>query len=807
MIRLLFLLAMVLATLTTNFSQAFNTTLRGQLSYSQNLNDIWGYAAPDGTEYALVGTRTGFSIVSLADHDSPVEVAFIPGDASTWRDIKTYGTYAYVTTDTGDDGLLIVDLSDLPNSAPFEYVNVGIAGSDDVLLTAHNIFIDTLSGIAYISGGNYNGGGMVLYDVATNPGEAIFVNAAPNIYSHDVYVQDNLMYASEIFDGNLAIYDVSDPLNIGLLGTRVTPFAFTHNAWTTADGNYVFTTDERGDAPTAAYDITDPGNPVLIDEFRPSRSVGSGVIPHNAHVLNEYVIISHYTDGLEIADASVPGNMVEVAYYDTWGGGNGGFSGCWGAYPFLPSGLVLATDITNGLYVVEVDYKRAARLKGNVTDANTSAMLNNVSIAIDSPEEAAAATDASGLYQTGVANAGTFEVTFSLLGYGTQTQNVELVEGQEIVLDVALQPLTQIAYTGTVVSAEDGSPIANASVLIEGTNGTLELATDVNGLVNINAIFIGDYIVYAGKWGWVNAAQNIVVAEGSSFTIELEAGYADGFVVDQGWTTEVNAASGFWTRAVPNGTTSGGDFVNPGSDSDNALDLGNKAFVTGNSAQGGVGGDDIDDGTVTLVSPSIDLNLVGDTNIVVSYDYWFYNGGGGSGDPDDVLRVFLDNGSEAVEVTEYFLEDPNTVSSAWTAASFNLDEVNIDLTGELRFIVVAEDEGDGHLSEAGLDNFRITGEFAPSNTSNFVLAGLEVDVFPNPTAALFSVNYSLPFLPKSSADLEVTDVQGRVIQQVLLPANTVNGTIELGANLAAGTYVLRLMVDGAQAYTTKVVKQ
>ena len=45
--------------LSVNLASAqVNTTLLGQRSYSNNLNDIWGYA--DGaTEYALVGVTNG----------------------------------------------------------------------------------------------------------------------------------------------------------------------------------------------------------------------------------------------------------------------------------------------------------------------------------------------------------------------------------------------------------------------------------------------------------------------------------------------------------------------------------------------------------------------------------------------------------------------------------------------------------------------------------------------------------------------------------------------------------------------------
>ncbi|RMF21016.1 MAG: hypothetical protein D6765_16110, partial [Bacteroidetes bacterium] len=51
-----------------------NVELVGHLPYDTELNDIWGWVAPDGTEYALVGTREGVSIVSLAEPGAPQEV-------------------------------------------------------------------------------------------------------------------------------------------------------------------------------------------------------------------------------------------------------------------------------------------------------------------------------------------------------------------------------------------------------------------------------------------------------------------------------------------------------------------------------------------------------------------------------------------------------------------------------------------------------------------------------------------------------------------------------------------------------------
>ncbi|MGB3076087.1 MAG: hypothetical protein WBB36_12230, partial [Chitinophagales bacterium] len=52
-------------------AQNFNLELRGEISYPYSCASIWGYVDDDGTEYALVGTYAGVSIVDVSDPDNP----------------------------------------------------------------------------------------------------------------------------------------------------------------------------------------------------------------------------------------------------------------------------------------------------------------------------------------------------------------------------------------------------------------------------------------------------------------------------------------------------------------------------------------------------------------------------------------------------------------------------------------------------------------------------------------------------------------------------------------------------------------
>jgi len=151
---------------------------------------------------------------------------------------------------------------------------------------------------------------------------------------------------------------------------------------------------------------------MILDAFRPTATLGRGLVPHNVHVLNDFLITSFYKEGVIITDASNPDNLIEVGNYDTFPvqGDFAGFSGCWGAYPFLPSGLVLASDIDNGLFVIEPTYQRAAYLEGMVIDAETGMPIPSASVEILSDDPNFDLSQASGIYKTGQASGGTFLV-------------------------------------------------------------------------------------------------------------------------------------------------------------------------------------------------------------------------------------------------------------------------------------------------------------------------------------------------------------------------------------------------------------
>ena len=434
----------------------YNLTLLGEFEWQNTEgSDIWGWYNPNnGYEYALVGLNDGFSCVDVTNPTNPTEMFYISSKNSTWRDVKTWNNYAYVTTEA-DTGLLIVDLNDMTGQTHWYVTNFTnpVNGSSTEFTSAHNLYIDE-NGIAYIFGAGSNSGsnpsdGVIFLDVESNPTNPYYLGEWGDHYIHDGMARGDTLYAGCINIGELYIIDVSDKNNPIVLGHRSTPSNFSHNIWVSDDGNYVFTTDEKSNAFIGSYDITNLSNIIEIDRIQ--SNPGSNSVPHNTHVDGNFLITSWYRDGTVVHDITYPDNIIQVAYFDSYIGGgnngpNNGFDGCWGTYPYLPSGNIISSDINSSssqsgrLLVFRRDFQQACFLKGNVTDLNSSLPLSGVKVEIISPILNFETTNILGDYSTGVPTAGTFDIIFSKACYLSDTITLSMLNGIVTTLDIALEP-------------------------------------------------------------------------------------------------------------------------------------------------------------------------------------------------------------------------------------------------------------------------------------------------------------------------------------------------------------------------------
>ncbi len=432
-------------------AQNFNVTHRATMTFpNQNLANIWGYTAPDGKEYALVGGANGLIIVDVTNPDSPQYIRQIPGPSSPWREVKTYQHYAYVVTEGGSVGIQVVNLSNLPDTN-LTYQNVNPGG----ITRGHALHVDETKGFLYVYGSNLNGGRAQVFNLNTNPYSPSYVGFVNFIgYVHDGYVDNDTLYSAHIYAGKFAIVRMTNKSNPVLLGSQTTPGAFTHNTW--KSGPYLFTTDEVSNSFLTSYDVSDPSDIRELDRI--AITPGSGSIVHNTHVIDDYAVTSWYKDGFSIIDVSRPANMVEVGRYDTYPQGSGnGFEGCWGVYPYFPSGTIVASNIraygtNNGeLWVMTPNYVRGCYLEGTVTDSVTGNPLPGATVTILSTG-VSGSTNSLGEYKIGQVQSGSVNVSFSKSGYVTKILPATLTSGVLTVLDAALAP--QSGGSGNPVPVE-----------------------------------------------------------------------------------------------------------------------------------------------------------------------------------------------------------------------------------------------------------------------------------------------------------------------------------------------------------------
>jgi choice-of-anchor B domain-containing protein len=333
------LLAQVdLGGLTTNVHAHHDEPLEiaGAVSAAGN----WGYTSPGGRRFALTGTSAGTSIVEVTDGARPRPVALIQGPASQWREIRTYGEYVYVTTEARH-GLDIISMKDPDHPEKVRTWN-------RTFQSAHTLWIDEDRGLLFANGTNTARGTRVL-DLRGNPEDPDEVGSFDGFYIHDAYTRGDTLFASAILDGFLALLDVSNPRRIREITRFNTGGRFTHNAWLTRDGNYVFTTDERPGRPLEGWDIRDPMAPRKVTEY-----IGApNTIPHNVMIDGDRLLVAHYTEGVHLLDVSNPERPRVMGFYDTYPGTSTGFVGVWGAYIFPSSNLIVASDINGGLFVIE----------------------------------------------------------------------------------------------------------------------------------------------------------------------------------------------------------------------------------------------------------------------------------------------------------------------------------------------------------------------------------------------------------------------------------------------------------------------
>ncbi|HLF15118.1 MAG TPA: choice-of-anchor B family protein, partial [Bacteroidota bacterium] len=322
----------------------------------------WGWTdSVSGREYALLGNYTGTSIVEITDVGNIVERDFIPGATSQWREIMTWGHYAYVVSE-GGGGTQIIDLSYLPDSAHLVRSFIYTSG---VKSTNRGHTVHTRDGYLYLNGcAQWSPGGVLIFDLA-DPENPLFTGEYARNYIHDCFVRNDTIFAAAIYGIGVDIIDVTDKYAPQYLYTIAYSGAGTHNTATTTDGRYVLSTDEINSTPKTLkiWDLSSPPVFPKVAEY-----VGSPTaIVHNVFVKETLAIMSYYTAGIRVVDISDPENPVELGGYDTRPADeSASYTGAWSVYPYFPSGKIIIGDMGDGMFVVDMN-TAAPRMPSGVT--------------------------------------------------------------------------------------------------------------------------------------------------------------------------------------------------------------------------------------------------------------------------------------------------------------------------------------------------------------------------------------------------------------------------------------------------------
>ena len=373
--------------------------------------NLWGFQdLNDGREYVVVGLSNGAAVVDVTDPENPHQVVTIPGNTSPWREVKIYQhfdagsnryrAYAYITTEAPNSGLQVIDLSGLPANATL-VTTLSDTGSQHTAYISNidyatNVALPGAEAFLFLAGSNVAGGAWRAYSLA-NPAQPQLVATAPpgTQYVHDatsLLITDERTTQCGIghdpceiyvdFNQNTVdLWDVTEKnAPIMLSSTTYSDASYTHSGWPTADQRHIFVHDETEEINRGLFtqiytmNVDDLRNPFIVASYQGPDTTTD----HNGYVKNGFLYVSHYRRGLVVFDVSDPESLREIASLDTFlapAGNSAGTDGAWGVYPFLPSGTVVISDISNGLFVLRDHAATLAQNAGRIGFAGQAAQV------------------------------------------------------------------------------------------------------------------------------------------------------------------------------------------------------------------------------------------------------------------------------------------------------------------------------------------------------------------------------------------------------------------------------------------------
>lgn len=141
---------------------------------------------------------------------------------------------------------------------------------------------------------------------------------------------------------------------------------YSHQGWLTEDHSFFLMNDEldepnlgRG-TKTFIWNIEDLEDPKFVGHYTHNTSS----IDHNLYIKGGIVYQTNYTSGLQVLkmDNLANATLSRIAFFDTKPGletsdiRNGAFSGAWSSYPYFESGIIIVSDIEDGLFILKPNF-------------------------------------------------------------------------------------------------------------------------------------------------------------------------------------------------------------------------------------------------------------------------------------------------------------------------------------------------------------------------------------------------------------------------------------------------------------------
>jgi choice-of-anchor B domain-containing protein len=626
---------------------------------SRGANDCWGYVSPSGREYAIIGLQMSTAFVEITDPSAPKVVGVIPSTGSLWRDIKTFGTYAYSVTEASV-GVQIIDLAQI-DSGVVTLANTVTTGG---VPATHNAVIDEVSGYLYRAGGG-SGRGLRAYDLNADPVNPPFVGQWNGRYVHDAQV---VTYTSGPYAGRqiafccgglnngstmtgVIVLDVTNKSNMYVrdYGYYSNP-AYSHQGWLSPDRQLFYVNDEKDGSGqktrTIVMDVSDLSNLKHVTSFNSKARA----ISHNLYTKGNRIFEANYRAGLRVFDSTNPLAPTEIGWFDTWPSDDATrFNGLWSNYPFFPSGVVIGSDLEKGLFVwwigkalVSFSYPQ-----GKPELAAVAGEKVRVKLKEDTPGDLQVGTERL-YYDLG---SGVIEAPLTSLGAGLYEAALpELDVGQEIRWFVGARSTNGILWTSPAEAP------------------------------------------YSNWW-----------AIGGDGAVSL---FDDDIEQDQGWTVGSStdtALSGVWERGDPPGSAA--------EPSEDHTPTGTDCWFTEAGAHL--------TGKTTLTSPLLDMSA--SARPIVRFWYWLSDGGNFFQDAQNHLtvRISNDNGLTWQKVTK--IKVNQIAAGDWIRYSFPYPE-GLAVSNAVRLRLEAEDGGPASELEVAVDDVLVLQPWGGCDWQNYCVA-------------------------------------------------------------------------------------